>query len=40
MNSRSGDERYNELIGNLREGLKILARKIEPKVYGYGFLKG
>jgi hypothetical protein len=39
MNSRSSDERYNELIDALREKLKILVRKIEPKVYEYGFLK-
>ena len=39
MNSKSEDAKYNELIGNLREKLKILAKKIEPKVYGYGFLR-
>ncbi len=39
MNSRSDDEKYTELIGNLREALKVLAQKIEPKVYEYGFLK-
>ncbi|MDR1551951.1 MAG: hypothetical protein LBS69_00610, partial [Prevotellaceae bacterium] len=39
MNNRSEDEKYNELIGNLRNKLKILAEKIEPKVYEYGFLK-
>jgi len=39
MNNKSDDEKYNELIGDLREKLKILARKIEPKVYEYGFLK-
>jgi hypothetical protein len=38
MNNKSNDEKYNELIGNLREKLKILAKKIEPKVYEYGFL--
>jgi hypothetical protein len=32
--------KYNELIGNLREKMKILAKKIEPKVYEYGFLRG
>jgi hypothetical protein len=39
MNNTSTDERYNELIGNLRESLKVLAAKIEPKVYEYEFLK-
>ncbi|MDR1810700.1 MAG: hypothetical protein LBR34_09935 [Prevotella sp.] len=39
MNSKSDDERYNELIGNLRDTLKLLAKQIEPKVYEYGFLK-
>ena len=37
--NKSVDETYNELIGNLRLTLKTLARKIEPKVYEYGFLK-
>jgi hypothetical protein len=40
MNSASADERYTELITALRDRLKTLARKIEPKVYEYGFLKG
>lgn len=39
MNNKSKDEHYNELMENLRSKLKILARKIEPKVYKYGFLK-
>ncbi len=39
MNPDSTDERYTELIGILRKTLKLLARKIEPKVYEYGFLK-
>ena len=39
MNSKSDDEKYNELIKNLRDSLIILAQKIEPKVYEYGFLK-
>jgi hypothetical protein len=38
MNSRSADETYMNLIGNLREKLNQLAEKIEPKVYEYGFL--
>ena len=39
MNSRSTDEIYTKLIGNLREKLNFLADKIAPKVYEYGFLK-
>ncbi len=39
MNSRSNDEQYTKLIGELREKLNLLAKKIEPKVYEYGFLK-
>jgi hypothetical protein len=39
MNIRSNDEKYNELIHILRTKLNILAKKIEPKVYEYGFLK-
>jgi len=39
MNNKSDDARYTELIGNLRDKLKILAKKIEPKIYEYGFLK-
>jgi hypothetical protein len=39
MNTKSADEKYNELIGVLRDKLKVLAKKIEPKVYEYGFLK-
>ncbi|MDR0547760.1 MAG: hypothetical protein LBG77_09335, partial [Dysgonamonadaceae bacterium] len=40
MNNKSTDEKYNELIGSLRGELKILAKKIEPKVYEYEFLIG
>jgi hypothetical protein len=39
MNNKSEDEKYNELINNLRDTLNILAEKIEPKVYEYEFLK-
>jgi hypothetical protein len=39
MNNSSTDEKYNGLIGALRETLKVLAAKIEPKVYEYEFLK-
>jgi hypothetical protein len=38
MKTKSTNEKYNELIGILREKLKVLAKKIEPKVYEYGFL--
>ena len=38
MKNKSEDQKYNELIGNLRLALNILAKKIEPKVYEYGFL--
>lgn len=39
MNNKSDDEKYNNLIENLRYALKILAKKIEPKIYEYGFLR-
>lgn len=39
MNSDSNDERYTELVSDLRAKMKKLAAKIEPKVYEYGFLK-
>lgn len=39
MKTSSDDEKYTELILNLREKLRSLASKIEPKVYEYGFLK-
>jgi hypothetical protein len=39
MNNKSTDETYKQLIGELREKLKALAKKIAPKVYEYGFLK-
>jgi len=39
MNNKSSDETYMNLIGDLREKLKKLAEKIEPKVYEYEFLK-
>ena len=38
MNSESKDETYTRLWGNIKEALKVLAKKIEPKVYLYGFL--
>jgi hypothetical protein len=39
MKTKSDDETYNALIAALREKLRILAEKIQPKVYEYGFLK-
>ena len=39
MNPDSTDEHYTQLVKTLREALRTLARKIEPKVYEYGFLK-
>ena len=38
MNTESKDETYMRLWGNIKEALKVLAKKIEPKVYLYGFL--
>lgn len=38
MNGKSNDDTYNELLINLRNKLKILASKIEPKVYEHEFL--
>ena len=40
MNNKSNDEKYSLLIGSLRDALKVLGLKIQPKVYEYGFLKG
>jgi hypothetical protein len=39
MNARSTDEKYTELIGNLRQKLNLLSDKIAPKVYEFEFLK-
>ena len=39
MNTGSQDEHYNLLMAELRQSLKVLAQKLEPKVYEYGFLK-
>ncbi len=39
MNSKSDDEKYMELISELRNQLNFLADKIKPKIYEYGFLK-
>ena len=39
MNNKSIDEEYNKLIKDLRDKMNILAKKIEPKIYEYGFLR-
>jgi hypothetical protein len=39
MNNKSDDITYMELIIQLRDSLKTLAKIIEPKIYKYGFLK-
>lgn len=39
MNSDSTDAKYTELLADLRKKQKVLASKIETKVYEYGFLK-
>ncbi len=39
MNARSDDAQYTALIGELRAQLNLLAEKIKPKIYQYGFLK-
>ena len=39
MNTKSNDEQYTALIGRLRTTLNVLAKKIEPKIYDYEFLK-
>jgi hypothetical protein len=39
MNAGGEDSTYTELIANVRDNLKILAKKTQPKVYEYGFLK-
>lgn len=40
MRNKSDDEHYNELLRDLRNYQKVLAKQIEKKVYLYGFLKG
>ena len=39
MNNKSIDEKYNKLIKDLRDKMDILAKKIELKIYEYGFLR-
>jgi hypothetical protein len=40
MNNTSNDEKYTKLISEQRDKIKILSKKIAPKVFQYGFLKG
>ena len=39
MNATSGDADYNERLAALKQVMKELTAKIQPKVYEYGFLK-
>ena len=39
MNATSGDLVYNELLAGLKQAIKKLSAKIQPKVYEYGFLR-
>lgn len=38
MNSYSTDTIYTEILERLKDSLRVLGRKIEPKVFEYGFL--
>jgi hypothetical protein len=38
LNTKSTDQKFNELDQALKDSLKILAEQIKPKVYEYGFL--
>ena len=38
MNNKSDNDTYNALLKELRQNLAVLAEKIKPKVYEYGFL--
>ncbi len=37
--AKAKDEYYKQLYANLQDALKDLAKEIQPKVYGYGFLR-
>ena len=39
MKTKSTDERFNGLDSELRASLNLLAIKIQPKVFEYGFLR-
>jgi hypothetical protein len=38
MNTKSTDQKFNELDQTLKDSLKNLADVIKPKVYEFGFL--
>jgi hypothetical protein len=38
MKQKSNDETYNAIIKKLRQNISVLAGKIKPRVYEYGFL--
>ena len=38
MKNKSDDKNYMELLSNLKVAIAVLAKKIEQKVYEYGFL--
>lgn len=40
MINKSNDSHYSDLIGELRRALTVLASKMRPEIYKYGFLKG
>lgn len=37
--SKAKNEHYKALLSDLNEALNVLAKKLEPKIYEYGFLK-
>ena len=37
--SKSKDSHYKDLLAALNEALSVLAKKLEPKIYEYGFLR-
>ncbi|ECP7275269.1 hypothetical protein FU701_03835 [Campylobacter jejuni] len=37
--SKAKDDHYKALLSDLNEALNVLAKKLEPKIYEYGFLK-
>ena len=37
--SKAKDSHYKTLIATLTDALNILAKKLEPKIYEYGFLR-
>ncbi|HEC1895183.1 TPA: hypothetical protein R1802_001321 [Campylobacter jejuni] len=37
--SKAKDEHYKALLSDLNEALNVLVKKLEPKIYEYGFLK-